>query len=388
MTPVSRDAPDDPYRIGVIGVGSWAAKFEDVADGDISFHHAADVLPYDDAGLRETLDSLDIPAGNYVDISDRDIPDDFYDGVDVVQVASPIRYHEEQTLDALDRSDAVVITEKAPGPTRDAIDPVRAVAADHDHASYPHLHYIRKLPSMRLAEALPAATDMYGPVEHVTGTFIEERDPVDADRDWVFDPANGGIMLDWIHPIEVLVWATGADLAVRGAEGYITEPAYSTEHPTAAAVDLAVDGEQYDDAAGTVRVGKGFPAGSTTKAMRFDLEDATLDVRYAGSGTERTSDHRGQLRLLPHTDRGFQPVDISLPRGPMPYEIMADDMGTAVETGEVPVTWDQLDAMMETVDAVNARIQDDPVREDDAVDALLEDALDEARDTPSREGRR
>lgn len=370
---------DDPsYDIGVVGVGHWATKFQDaIRDDTLTYGKAVDVVPYEDK--QDVLDALGMKESDYTALGPEEpLPESFLTDVDVVQIASPIRFHEEQTLQAIEDGDAVVVTEKAYGPASDAYDTVQDAAREQNTVTYPHLHYLQKQPTRWLDGHIDDMTEAYGPVEHVDATFVETYSDEDARRNWIFRPENGGIVMDWIHPVEVLASACDADFdEVLDAQGYLTEPAYTADHPTAVRTDYAVSGDRFtDDATATVRIGKGFDPGQTRKAMRLHFDDAQLDAVYTGSSTERTTDYRGTIMVTESISDRLSPVALDLPEGGTPYELMAQDMLNAVETGETPVTDDALAEMYDAVDRTNDAVYATCLEDsDEELEQFMQDAF-------------
>lgn len=376
----TRDATgtaDGPHRIGVVGAGHWAEKFDDVAGDTVMYSAAADVEPY--SAKADILDALGVPEERYHNIADETdgvtLPETFFDAVDAVQIASPIQFHRDQTMQALEQVDTVV-AEKAYGPVKADFDAVMAYADETGGLTYPHLHYLRKQPTMALDAMIDDYVAEYGAITDVDAAFIESYDPEDERRSWIYRPENGGIVMDWIHPVEVLAAACDATFTgVEEATPYLTAPAYTTDHPTATRTTYTVDGDLFtDDATATVRIGKGFPDGATRKVLSLELADAALDVVYADSSQEQTSDYRGQLRCRPDADR-LEPVDITVPTGDTPYRLMATDMITAIEDQEPPVSRDALATMYTAVDVTNAVLAgQDPVTDEAAIQALLDES--------------
>lgn len=364
----------DPYRIGVVGVGHWATNFDRAMDGDLSFYSAVDVAPIDDK--RDTLAALDIPESRYTRIDPGDpLPESFLGDVDVVHVASPIAAHRDQSIQALEDSDALVVTEKAYGPALDDHDAVQDVASRQDNDTYIHLHYTRKMPTIALRDTIGDEVDEHGPVQDVSMSFLEGYREEDVDRNWIFDPANGGIVLDWIHPMEVLVYAAGAGFdGLKTGSGVRTTEAYDVDHPTGAELRYGVSGDSFaDGATADVRLGKGFPGDMPHKAARFTFDDGTaLDVSYASSFDEDGSPDRGALAR--RDGDGFEVVSLD---GPTPYELMADDMVAALEDGDVPFTLDEGREMMDAVRMANDHLFADHTTTFDS-DAVVESMVADA----------
>lgn len=363
------DSAARPYRIGVLGVGHWAKKFEDAFENQpLTYQKATDLKDYQQKKM-DVLDDLGVSEDNYVQVDNGQttIPDGFLDDLDVIQIATPIDLHKEQALNAIhmiaDQGlDTVVVTEKAYGPTIDTFDTVKTAAADHDVLTYEHLHYLRKQPTRWLHRNFDDLVKDYGQIQSVDATFIEEEREEDRRRTHIYPIENsGGIVMDWIHPLEVLVGACNVQFDDVEADGFITNTDYSADDPTAVRAAYAISGDHIAPGA-TVNqlVGKGFPSGYTYKAMQLSFEDADVNLSYVDSKTERETPHRGQISIHTCQDGDAQETYAERLQGDTPYELMAQDMMGAVETRETPDMLENVAHMYETVDATN-------------------DALDEAR---------
>ncbi|MFB6294843.1 MAG: hypothetical protein ABEI97_03720, partial [Candidatus Nanohaloarchaea archaeon] len=337
---------NDPYRVGVVGLGHWATKFDDAFNGDLTVDRAVDVAPISEK--RDVLQALDIPDDNYTRIAPSDpLPEDLFGNVDVVHIASPVQAHRRQTVQALEDSNALVVTEKAYGPALEDHRAVEAVADRQPNDTYLHLHYTRKMPTLALEAAFDNVVE--DTVDDVAMSFLDGFSEEDADRNWIFHPSNGGIVLDWIHPVEVLVYSCDARFdGLQEAAAFSTTDAYDTDYPTAAELTYDVSGAGFaDDATATVRIGKGFPRDVPYKAARFDLGTSRLDISYTSSGVERETGDRGAITY--DDGDGFA----RRLTGPDPYELMADDMVRAVEDGDLPLTLAETREMMDAVQMAN-----------------------------------
>lgn len=363
------------HRIGIVGAGHWSRRLKTGLDPSVfEVYKTVDVLSFDDK--RDLLFDLGVSRDRHYEIEEGDpLPEEFFDGVDVVQVASPVEFHLDQTLQALEH-DAFTVTEKSYGADREQFESALDYLDDEDvwNSSYLHLHYLKKLLTIKMPGVLDRVVESHGPVRRVQATFIEEHSEEDAQRGWLFEPSNGGVMLDWIHPIEVLVDATEARFDLVSGEGYRVEPGYS-EHPTAAHAEFEVSGPVYgDDARADVRVGKGFD--ETRKVLRFEFDDAHVDFEYADSETEFESPYRGRWTWRSEGEV----VDSGEPRGDIPYELMAEELRHAVELGNTPMDEEKIRAMYEPVWSFNEDVDlQNPVEDEDAIQRFVDDAVDATR---------
>ncbi len=359
------------HRIGIVGAGHWSKRLvKGIESRPFEVSKTVDILSYDQK--RELLEDLGVPRDRHYRIEPEDtLPDGFFEGIDVVQVASPVEYHLRQTREALDAG-KFVVTEKSYASNRSEFEDAVGMLDGRWDSSFLHLHYLNKVPTKVMPHVIERASDENGGVEHVEATFMEERSEEDAARAWLFEPENGGVMLDWVHPVEVLAAACGARLSLEDASAYLSEPEY-TDCATAASADFGVSGDLFaDDATATINVGKGFDR--THKRMRFVLsEDEHVDFVYADSETEFESDYRGEWSWR----RDGKVVESGKPTGPIPYEILIDEIGDAVDGGTTWVNEDVLRRVYEPVWEYNEAVDiTDPVEDTGAVEEFERDAVD------------
>ncbi len=358
------------HRIGIVGAGHWSKRLvKGIEDDPFKVHKTVDVLSYDEK--EELLTAIDVPRERHYEIEAGDpLPDDFLDGVDVVQIASPVEYHLEQTREALDAG-KFVVTEKSYAADRDEFEEALGTLEGRWDDSFLHLHYLNKVPTKVMPHVLERATEEDGAVEHVEATFIEERSAEDAGRAWLFEPDNGGVMLDWVHPVEVLAVACEASLSLRDGAAYLSEPDY-TDCATAAQAEFDASGALFaDGATASINVGKGFD--ETHKRMRFELTDGGhVDFVYASSEEEFESDYRGEWVWR----RDGRVVESGKPTGPIPYEILIDELGDAVDGGGTWIDEDRLRRVYEPVWEYNEAVDiTEPVKDADAVERFERDAV-------------
>lgn len=359
------------HRIGIVGAGHWSKRLvKGIEDHPFEVSKTVDVLSYDDK--EDLLRTIGVPRDRHYRINPDDpLPDDFFEGIDVVQVASPVEYHLQQTREALDAGKFVVTEKSYAGDREEFEDALRMLDGRWD-SSFLHLHYLNKIPTKTMPHVIERASEENGGVEHVEATFMEEKSAEDAARAWLFEPENGGVMLDWVHPVEVLAAACGAHLTLEDASAYLSEPEY-TDCATAASADFGVTGDLFaDGATATINVGKGFD--ETHKRMRFVLSgDEHIDFVYADSETEFETDYRGEWVWR----REGHVVESGKPTGPIPYEILIEEIGDAVEGGGTWVNEDVLRRIYEPVWDYNEAVDiTDPVEDSRAVEEFERDAVD------------
>lgn len=367
------------YSIGVVGAGHWARRLRTgIDDGRFEIAKALDVVPYEEK--QELLQDLAVGRDSYHRIDRGDaIPDAFFEGLDVVHIASPVEYHHRQTLEAFEHG-MFTVTEKSYGADREEFEEVMDVLDENGlwDASIIRLHYLHKIPTRRMRDILDRAVDRHGPVRRVEATFLEERSEEDRRRSWLFGPENGGILLDWIHPIEVLVWACGARLTeLVDGDGFLVNPDYTSEFPTAVRATYDVDGAVFaDDATATVRVGKGFDEGRTHKVMRFVFDDGHIDFRYADSEVEFETDYRGEWLWRAQDGGAARIVDSGQPRGPTSSELLLQNVHDALEGGGTPLDEETIRRMYEPVWMFNEDVGlDDPIADAAAIQGFVAEAL-------------
>lgn len=312
------------YRLGIVGVGHWAERLQrSMATDKIVFHKALDISAYEEK--RKFLDSFSIDQSRYYQITPGSrMPEGFLNGIDVAQIASPVQYHKSQTIQALE-SGRCVVTEKSFAANRREFDEVADfVKAGYESNLYVHLHYLRKMPTMRLTAMLENTIRDYGKITSVCGTFFEDYREEDRRRQWLFRPENGGIFLDWIHPVEVIAMGCGASFdECIDAKTFVITPDYG-EHPSAALGTFALSGKNFSaGATATISVGKGFQS-LTHKVLRISFESAFLDLAYIDSEREIITGQRGSVRLVERD--GEKTVLYEHPKGPIAYDFLVDDM--------------------------------------------------------------
>ena len=359
------------HRIGIVGAGHWSKRLvKGIADDPFEVHATVDVLPYGEKS--DLLGAIGVPRERHYEIDAGDgLPEEFLGSVEVVQVASPVEYHLEQTREALEAG-KFVVTEKSYAADREGFEEALGVLDGRWDSSLLHLHYLNKVPTKVMPPVLERATERGGDINHVEATFLEGYSEEDAGRSWLFEPDNGGVMLDWVHPVEVLGVACEAKLSFREGTPYLVEPEYS-DRATAAEAEFDVSGSLFTDGAtASVNVGKGF--GETHKRMRFELDGGgQVDFVYADSEDEFETDYRGEWVWR---DDG-RVVESGRPTGPIPYEILVDELTDAVDGGGTWVNEERLRRVYEPVWEYNEAVDiTDPIDDRSAVERFEREAVD------------
>lgn len=373
------------YRIGIVGAGHWSRRLYKGLDGGGSFeiHKTVDVLNYDEK--KDLLESLNVSRDRHYAINPSEsLPDEFFDDLDVVQIASPIKYHHNQTLESLERG-KLTITEKSYGASRQEFEEVIDYLEEEGlwNLSYLHLHYLKKLLTIQMPEIISDVVESAGKVKRVEATFIEEESEEDRRRNWLFSPENGGVFLDWIHPIEVLVKGCGASFTeLLESDGYLVNEEYTNENPTAAHAMFGVEGEVFEEeAVANIRVGKGFREVGTHKVLRFVFEDSYLDFEYASSEEEFETSYRGEWAWKQQTNGSLEVLDSGKPVGPIPYELLIQDIEDALEGKGTPLGRMDVMRMYEPVWGYNEKVDlRDPIRDKEKVHEFAWDAVDSTSD--------
>ncbi len=337
------------YKLGIVGVGHWAERLQKSMNNTnkVQFHRALDVSPYEEK--KKFLDSFGIDQSRYHQIfSGAPLPREFFGDIDIAQIASPVQYHKSQTIQALSEG-KITITEKSFGANRQEFEEVADYMRSHgcENRVYVHLHYLRKIPTMMLPGLLENAVKDYGKITTISATFFEDYREEDRRRKWLFTPENGGIFLDWIHPVEVIGRACGAEFReCIDAKTYVITPDYG-EHPSGALGVFKISGKDFaSDCTATISVGKGFQS-FTHKVLRIGFENAFLDLGYIDSERELVTGERGSVRLV-ELD-GTKTIFYDHPKGPMSYDLLIEDMISMKEGRKAPLPLKDLSKIFEPV---------------------------------------
>ncbi len=317
-------------NLGVIGIGHW---FERLYSGIVKTNEIRLLKIAGSSSAqskRERLASLNVPESNYYQVkAGMPIPDGFFEGLDIVHVSDPNEFHAQQTLQSLSKG-KIVLTEKSFGGNRQEFESVIDYIEKNGLQSkaYLHLHYAHKLLTIGLPEMLKRMTKEYGKITSTSFTFFEPENPnVDRRRLWLFQPRNGGVFMDLIHPFEIYYkGALVESFELLGMRPYVANPGYVTDCPTAVHAQVRVTGAFFKDGAvADVRVAIGLKVDHQKKCMRLLFEGGQcLDLEFIDSESEYKTDSRGVWMLRAALNGNI--IETGAPKGPTPPDILVNDL--------------------------------------------------------------
>ncbi len=319
------------YNLGAVGFGHWFERlYAGMARTDrIRLAKVIGVNGIE--GKADRLRLVGITRDSYYRMQpDAPLPKEFLDGLDIVHISNPNKYHASHTLQSLE-SGKVTITEKTWGINREEFDSVVKYIRQNnlEDKTYLHLHYLHKLLTINLWNTLKRFEEEHGRIIGVSATFFEAARQEDARRSkWLFSMESGGLFMDWIHPFEVFYRGAKAGSArLKDLSLYTTNSDYDESNPTGIEAQVELQGEQFNGkVSGTVRVAKGVK--SDTKAVRFYLESgAYLELDYLNNDVEATTGMRGCWTLA----KDGEELVTECPRGPDTSEFLVNDILRIVE---------------------------------------------------------
>ncbi len=362
------------YVMGASGLGHWVRRLQmtlSERENQLALRKAVGTKSY--AVRRDELQRYGIEERNYFSIDPGEpLPDAFFDGLDVVYVASPNEFHKAQTLQALEKG-KVTVTEKAFATTRAEFEEVvrEARARGRDRVTL-GLHYVTKTLTMELGKMLPSLVKRYGKVQSVVSTFFEEVRDEDARRAWLFKPENGGVAMDWIHPLSIISYVMKAErFSLQDCTPYVIQEFYDSVNPTGYHGRFGVKGRHFSqDAVAVVRVGKGVR--EAHKVFKVRLEDAQVELLYISTDDEFLTGSRGKMVI---TEKGGKSTTVS-PSGPLSYEFMIDDMLRMLKGGAPMLSLEDITKIYEPEWQIQRGLASaKPVRKRDEIDEFVSAGL-------------
>jgi len=321
------------YLLAASGLGHWVRRLQATLEergNRIKLYKAAGTRSYE--ARKEELERYGIPRERYFSVDPvSPLPDEFFEGVDIVYIASPNSFHKNQTEQSILR-DKVTVTEKALAVKRSDFEELVSLIRRRARNKFTlGLHYLSKALTLEFGKMLPSLVQTYGKIQNISGTFFEETREEDARREWLFKPENGGIAMDWIHPISIISHTMkSTSMTLKQSHGYILQPLYDKVYPTGFLARYEVKGDYFsDNCEAVIRVGKGLDIAH--KVMRINFEEAEIDLIYISTDEEFTTGGRGEIRIA---KKGGE-VEMIRPKGPLSYEPMLDDM-LRMMRGEMP----------------------------------------------------
>lgn len=367
---------EETYALGGIGAGGhWYGRLHPFLKDRVRLQKAVGITRYEEK--REILESYGLTKDRYFQVVvGGSLPDEFFEGIDVVHVASHNQFHQQQTTECLAHG-VCAIVEKTLAVTEEATeDFLKFVKANgHEGRVTPHVHYLEKALAIDLRKKLwPMALERAGRLTRAVATFIEDVSEEDIRRQWLFRPENGGIFMDWIHPSAMLAHICGAHFAsIEEANGYVVNAAYDPANPTGVEARFRLRGEHLaPGCTATIRVGKGFPPGVRFKRLKLEFEKgAVLELTFLDTEREIETGQKGSWTF----DLDGK-VEKGRATGPSSYELLVDEMLMMLETKGAPLSLDQIREIYRPVWITLAALEKrEPTRDADAVSGMMKRAI-------------
>lgn len=317
------------YNLGAVGLGHWFTRLYTGVSSNKSIRllKAASTSGYEKK--KEQLSQLGITKESYYPVaSGEELPHDFFNDLNIVQISNPNQFHAQHTMQSL-AFDKVTITEKTLGVNRQEFSNVLNYARDNSMEGklYLHLHYLHKLLVLNLPGLLQKVTKKEGMITSSTATFFEAVSKEDRRRSgWLFSMESGGLFMDWIHPFEVyLKGAMAGTMDLTDAQNFVVNADYDPKNPTGVQAEVALAGKLFEDGAtATIRIAKGVEEKQAMKMMRFNMESGSyLVLDFLDSEAEFTSKKRGGWQLYSKDGRL---LESGTPTGSTSSEILVDDI--------------------------------------------------------------
>ena len=286
--------------MGVIGIGHWFKRLQGGLEsvGGIRVTKALGTKPYE--SKARTLEELGIGRDSYYTVGgDGIIPQPFFDGIDIVHISNPNEFHSSQIRQSLVKGKKAIV-EKTYATNKMEFDEIKRYLREGglERSVYLHLHYLHKMPTIRLRKSIKELVAKHGRITGITATFFEKTDEEDARRAaWLLKMGSGGIFMDWVHPFEVAYHSAGASFGKIGKlDLYVVNGSYDGANPSGVMADVALKGKRFTEGAKMrVNIAKGTDQKYAKKSMLFAFEDgAYVRLGYIGSEVE-TKENRGEF---------------------------------------------------------------------------------------------
>ncbi len=283
--------------MGVVGIGHWFRRLQVGLEsvGGIKVVKALGTKPYDTKA--QMLEELGIGRDSYYTVgADGAIPAAFFEGIDLVHISNPNEFHASHIRQSLSKGKKAIV-EKTYAVDKKEFDEIRRYLKEGglERSTYLHLHYLHKLPTIRLKKSLKGLIGKHGRITGIRATFFEPADDEDARRTWLFDMRSGGIFMDWVHPYEIAYHTTGASFGkMQRLALYATNEAYGGTNPTGVLAEVPLKGKRFAEGAKMeVRIAKGVDPKYSRKSMLLTFESGAY-ARLVYLGSERESrENRG-----------------------------------------------------------------------------------------------
>ena len=317
------------YNLGVVGLGHWFGWLErGVSEkGSLRLVKAVGTKQFEEKA--KLLSGFGITKDKYY-ISDPDgrIPDKFFEGLDLVQISDPNRFHKSQAIESLEKGKYVVV-EKTLAVNERELEEIKSFVKKKgmEGKIYLHLHYLHKQPTLALAGAMPKLVAKYGKIRSIEATFFEPVNEEDPRRTWLLAPENGGIFMDWVHTSEIIFRTTKCGFGrIKQASDFAVNNSYDNVNPTGVECVIAVSGSNYEDGAtATMRMAKGTEKAYACKSLRAVFGSGfSASLCYPGHEAEfNNANERGMLKILDADGREISSERLS---GPNSSEIFISEV--------------------------------------------------------------
>lgn len=286
--------------MGVVGIGHWFKRLQGGLEsvGGIKVVKALGTKPYE--SKAQVFEELGIGRDDYYTVgTDGLMPAGFFDGIDLVHISNPNEFHASQIKQSLSKGKKAIV-EKTYATNKKEFEEIKRYLKEGvlENSIYLHLHYLHKLPTIRLRKSIKELVAKHGRITGITATFFEKTDEEDARRaKWLLDMKSGGLFMDWVHPFEVAYHATGASFGKIGKLSlYAVNESYDTVNPSGVMAEVALKGKRFAEGARIkVNVAKGTDPKYAGKSMLFTFESgAYVRLGYIGSESE-SKENRGEF---------------------------------------------------------------------------------------------
>jgi len=360
------------YNLGTVGLGHWVKRLHEVLKQhqEIKLVKTVGTRAFDDK--KEELGKYGISEDRYYRVNASDpLSDSFFHELDIVHIASPNQFHKAQTIQSLENG-KVTITEKTFATNKQDFDEVTTLIHSNnlENKVTIHLHYLSKTLTRELRKRLAELIEKYGKITGISATFFERTNEEDARRAWLFKPENGGIFMDWIHPISITSNVLKADdWKLTNARTFIIQPIYDAINPTAVEAKFEIIGENFKPNSNIViRVGKGFEL--EHKRFRINFENAAVDLNYLSTEEEIITGKRGEIKIV-----AGETATIT-PNGALSYEIMIEEMVNMLKNISPKLKLEDIQKIYEPewmLQEISEELQ--PVKMPDEIQKFVEDGL-------------
>lgn len=317
------------YNLGVVGLGHWFGWLEKGVSekGSLRLIKAVGTRQFEEKAVL--LSGFGITKEKYyISGPDGRIPEGFFEGLDLVQISDPNRFHKEQATESLKKGKLVVV-EKTLAINEREFEEIKSFIKRNrmEGMVYLHLHYLHKQPTLALAKAMPELVAKYGRIKSIEATFFEPVNDEDPRRTWLLAPENGGIFMDWVHTSEIIFRTTACSFgSIKNVSDFAVNSGYDSVNPTGVECIICVSGSNYEDGAvATMRMAKGVEKIYGNKTLRA-VFGSGFSVLLHFPGHEAEFNNLGERGMLKILDAEGNEVSSERLSGPNSSEIFISEV--------------------------------------------------------------